>query len=162
MAGTSSKTEVITLRVAVAVAAEWRATAASGGVTIGSFIIGRADAVPVLHRQIEGLNETGDAMRKAIEAKDARIAELETALTASLDARQSYLDEIAELKGRLASHRNTALAAVRSDPAVKAIDPRVHHVSGPVLTDPVPRDVAGKVEWCGLKGQDKAKGKAKP
>ena len=60
--------------------------------------------------------------------------------------------EIAGLKKALAAAEGLtmsstkALAAFRSDPAMKAIDPKVRHVSGPVLADPVPRNVAGEAK----------------
>lgn len=76
MAGKSSKTEVVTLRVPVALLAQWRREAESAGAAIGPFIVGRADAVPPLRKEIMRLAEVAQGMRKMIETRDAEIDKL--------------------------------------------------------------------------------------
>ena len=151
MPGTSSKSQKFEMRVPNAVLEAWKVRAAVGGTSVAALIIksmeGDDAAVPVLHRQIERLDETNDAMRKAIAVKDARIAALEREIIAR------------------AKPISGALAALRADPAMKAIDPKVHHVSGPVLADAVPRAVSGQAVGFNPKKSwktDEDKGKSKP
>lgn len=139
MPGTSSKTRVIGLRVLNETADRWKAEADSLGVPLTALLECRMDGGG--HVIVAG---------KTVMVKSAQA------------------DEIVELKKALAAPRplpsvpRKLLAALRSDPANRIIDPKLtQSVGHPVLTSAVPTTVAGNVGWCGLKGQDKAKGKGK-
>lgn len=95
------------------------------------------------------LREDIEALTKAGAAKDAKIAELERLI---------------------AARARPVIAALRADPAMKAIDTSVHHPSGPVLKSAVPKRVRGTVEpffkpgqraALDVIGQAPAKGKGK-
>lgn len=114
MAGKSSKSEVVTLRVPNALAAEWRTAAEKGGVTVGAMVIDLAMRGRRLSAKVVAPVETSaddtlgvlklcgeiDGLTKAVAVKDAKIAELERLI---------------------AARAKPVVAALRSDPAMKAV-----------------------------------------
>jgi hypothetical protein len=82
---------------------DWEVQAKAEGVTLADLVRARmsrrakrglrSDAVPALHRQIEELTATGDAMHKAIEAKNAEIDKLTKQLKPVAGLKLSVLTE---------------------------------------------------------------------
>lgn len=118
MAGKSSKTEVITLRVPIALAVEWREAAKAGGVTVGSLVVdlakrgGRLSAEPIPAKALAAFR--GDPSKPG------------------------------PLREGLPGYRLTK----------SAVDPKVHHPSGPVLKSAVPK-VRGEATGFNLKTKGK-------
>lgn len=125
--------KVRTMKLDDATWERWQARAAVASTSVAALIIASMEGAEAAHSVIDGLKACVEPLRdrvleltKAIQAKDARIAVLEREIIAR------------------AKPISGALAALRADPAMKAIDPKVHHVSGPVLADAVPRAVEGQ------------------
>lgn len=125
--------KVRTMKLDNATWERWQVRAAVASTSVAALIIASMEGAEAAHSVIDGLKACVEPLRdrvleltKAIQAKDARIAALEREIIAR------------------AKPISGALAALRADPAMKAIDPKVHHVSGPVLADAVPRAVEGQ------------------
>lgn len=132
----TSKSVSLTVRVPIALheAIKARMDATPPPVALAGTVVN------LLWRGLAARDELNDA-QEAVAARDREIDRLTKALTARVKP-------------------NPAIAALRSDPANRIIDPNLtQSVGHPVLTSAVPTAVAGNVGWCGLKGQDKAKGK---
>lgn len=93
--------------------------------------------------EIARLKEMVELLTFADGAKGKQVLEFSDALTAANE-------KITELNAMLAKAKqkpvNPAIATLRADPAMKAIDLTVHHSSGPVLKSAVPKKVRGEAQ----------------
>lgn len=166
MAGTSTKTKVIGLRVPIALAEQWEAAAKKAGVKVGALVIDLAQRgrrlsakaiapvpeapidLPMKDVEISVQAKEIERLGKVVVSQQMIISKIPPDdILADLRAQLGQREiKISDLEIALAKSRrppDPRSSALRTDPANRAIDPKVHHVSGPVLSDVVPRNLSG-------------------
>lgn len=154
MAGTSSKTKVVTIRIAVEMAAEWETLAKAKGIGLAGYVLARAiRGGGQSSRSVTSVD--GDA------SLQAEIATLKKALATAKAARPAKPVDLDALEKQFRAKWERerpvdAVATVRQPRAGILKDPVSGMLLGnPVLADPVPRAVRGEAIGFNLKSKGK-------
>lgn len=132
MAGTSTKTTVVGVRVPNDTLAEWQSVNTDGG-SMAAFVLDRAMGLDAAEVEMAAANERAAGA-------EHRVAELE-ALVVKLESDVAFWKRVPRPQPPVPSAPKTQ----------EKIDPRVHHMAGPVLANAAPSRVAGNVPWSNLK-----------